>query len=69
MVYRAEFDALKKRLSAKDREVSDLSSELSQRERELRQTDKDRMKSRSPHGAECCKECGKFEILRFWVIF
>ncbi|KAH9971300.1 hypothetical protein BGW80DRAFT_1321506 [Lactifluus volemus] len=58
MVYRAEFDALKKRLSAKDREVSDLSSELSQRERELRQTDKDRMKSRSPHGAECCKECG-----------
>jgi len=54
MAYRTEVDALKKQLSAKEEEVLNLSSELSQRERELRL--KGKMKEGSPHGEASCEK-------------
>jgi hypothetical protein len=67
MAYRTEVDALKKQLSAKEEEVLDLSSELSQREQELRL--KGKMKEGSPHGEASRKKGSKFGILRLIVGF
>ena len=61
LVYSAEVEALRSKLSAKEQKVHDLSSELSQRERELRI--KDRTRYGSSHGQTFCKRCSKFEIL------
>jgi hypothetical protein len=64
MAYRTEVDALKKQLLAKEEEVLDLSSELSQWEQELQL--KGKMKEGSPHGKASHEKGSKFGIL--WLI-
>jgi hypothetical protein len=62
LVYNTELEALRSKLSAKEQEALDLSSELQARERELRL--KDKSSNRSSHGEISCKRCSKFNTLR-----
>jgi len=68
LVYSTEVEALRERLSQKEQEVLDLTSELSERKRELRLQDK--LREGSSRGETHCKRCSKFDIpgvvLRFY---
>ncbi len=61
MAYNTEAKALRERLSAKEQEVLDLTSELTGRERELRS--KGKMREGSSHYETSCNSCSGFSIL------
>jgi hypothetical protein len=67
LVYRTEVEALRQKLEAKEIQVIDLSSELSQRKQELRV--KDRRRKKPSHSETSCKSCSKLDVLDIEIRF